>query len=214
MDSQGVSAAGFVLVGGRSRRMGRDKALLELEGKPMFLRIAELVQPQVKEFMLLGSAAGSATGSAAGSAERYARFGIPVVEDQYPAMGPLGALCTGLKISSCDWNLFFACDLPHLRRRIVAMLLERARHTSAEAVVPRVRDRWQPLCAAYHRSCLPAMEAAIHRGHDLSIRGLLPLLRVEVLSPDSSDDLRAWEEMFANTNTASEWEKEQRGTGR
>ena len=210
MDSQGFSAAGFVLVGGRSRRMGRDKALLELDGKPMFLRIAELVQPQVKEFTLLRSAADSA----AGSAERYARFGIPVVEDQYPAMGPLGALCTGLKISSCDWNLFFACDLPHLSRRIVEMLLERARHTSAEAVVPRVREHWQPLCAAYHRSCLPAMEAAIHRGQDLSIRGLLPLLRVEVLAPDPSEDLRACEEMFANMNTASEWEKEQRGIGR
>jgi molybdopterin-guanine dinucleotide biosynthesis protein A len=202
MESKGISAVGFVLVGGQSRRMGRDKALLEIQGKPIFLRVAELVQPHVKECMVLGPP------------ERYARFGIPVVEDQYPAMGPLGALCTGLKISPCDWNLFFACDLPHLSPRVVARLLERVNQASAEAVVPRVRDRWQPLCAAYHRSCLPAMEAVIHRGQDLSLIGLLPLLRVDVLLPNPSDDLGAWEEMFANVNTASEWEKDQRGRGR
>jgi molybdopterin-guanine dinucleotide biosynthesis protein A len=205
MDNQALSAAGFVLVGGQSRRMGRDKALLEFEGKPMFLRTAEIVRPQVKEFMLLGSSDSSQ--------EKYFRFGIPLVEDLYPSMGPLGALCTGLKISSCDWNLFFACDLPHLTRAVVAMLVEQTCHTSAEAVVPQARDRWQPLCAAYHRSCLPVMDAAIHRGQNLSVIDLFPLLHVQVLVPDTTTDPQAWEQTFANMNTASEWEKIRRGEG-
>ena len=200
MDRQGIWAAGFVLVGGQSRRMGRDKALLELEGQPMLLRVAELLRPYAEDVTLLGSPA------------RYARFGLPVLEDQYPGLGPLGALCTGLRNSSCDWNLFVACDLPFLSPRIIELLLQRARDTTAQAVVPKVGDRWQPLCAAYHRSCLPSIEVLIQRGEDLAVAGLLASLRVEALTPGPFESLRAWEEMFTNVNTAREWEQAQRAT--
>ncbi|MBI3933434.1 MAG: molybdenum cofactor guanylyltransferase [Acidobacteria bacterium] len=198
MDTQRFRACGFVLVGGQSRRMGRDKALLEFEGRPMLLRMADLLQPYVGQVTLLGSPA------------RYSGFGLPVLEDQSPGQGPLGALYTGLRNSTCDWNLFFACDLPHLSRRFVEILLKRARETSAQAVVPKAGERWQPLCAAYHRSCLPLMEAVIRRGENLAVVDLLPLLRVEVLPPEPSVSIRAWEEMFINVNTAGQWEQLQR----
>src|SRR3990172_4918807 len=84
------SAAGFVLVGGQSRRMGCDKALLEIEGAPLCLRIASLLQPYVKTVTLLGPPA------------RYSGFGLPVLADQQPGQGPLGALYTALKYSPFD----------------------------------------------------------------------------------------------------------------
>ncbi|MBI2818490.1 MAG: molybdenum cofactor guanylyltransferase [Acidobacteria bacterium] len=197
MNPQRLRAAGFVLVGGQSRRMGRDKALLELEGKPLFLRVADLLQPYVEEVTLLGSVA------------RYAGFGLPVLEDQHPGQGPLGALYTGLRNSSCDWNLFFACDLPFLKHKLVEILLGRTSGTTAQAIVPKVGDRWQPLGAAYHRSCLSSIEALIKRSENLSLVGLLSLLRVDVLTPGLSESLRAWEEMFLNVNTSEQWEQVQ-----
>lgn len=191
------SVTGFVLVGGESRRMGQDKALLELGGRPLFLRAADLLLPHAREVVLLGSPA------------RYSHFGLPVLEDQYPARGPLGGLWTGLKNSSCDWNVFLACDLPFLQEGIVEGLLRRVWITSAQAIIPITGNGWQPLCAAYHRSCLPAMQSAIERD-DLAVVGLFPFLRVEALSADPSEDLSAWEGMFRNVNTVEEWEQVQR----
>jgi len=198
MNPQRIPAAGFVLVGGQSRRMGRDKALLEFEGKPLLSHIAELIAPYVAEVALLGSPA------------RYSGFGLAVLEDEYPGRGPLGALYTGLRNSSRDWNLFFACDLPFLTPGIVQSLLERASGTTAQAIVPKAGEQWQPLCAAYHRSCLVAVEASIQRGEDRSLVRLLAALRVEVLAPEPSENLAEWERIFSNVNTAEQWEQMQR----
>lgn len=199
METRIDHAAGFVLVGGQSRRMGRDKALLELEGRPLFLRIANLLQPYVKTVTLLGPPA------------RYSGFGFPVLADQQPGQGPVGALYTALKNSSCDWNLFFACDLPLLNRRVIELLLRRVSDTDAQAVVPLAGDRWQPLCAAYHHSCVAAMEMMFEQRRHLALAGLLSLLHVDVLTTEPRESLGEWEEMFLNVNTREQWEQVRSG---
>jgi molybdenum cofactor guanylyltransferase len=186
--------AGFVLVGGQSRRMGQDKALLEVKGRPLLLRTVDVLRPQVDEVTLLGSRS------------RYSHFGLPVLEDLYATQCPLAGLCTGLKVSACDWNLFLACDLPFLEGSILDVLVERVSSTRAQAIVPKFGDKWQPLCAAYHRSCLPVMELALKRG-DLPIVGVLPSLQVEALGPSAFEDLQHWETMFCNVNTVQQWEE-------
>jgi molybdopterin-guanine dinucleotide biosynthesis protein A len=197
MTPRSISVAGFVLVGGHSRRMGRDKALLELDGKPMLLRTAELLQPYAEEVTLLGPAG------------RYAGFGFPVLPDARPGLGPLGAIYTGLRQSSRDWNLFVACDLPNSTPHIVELLLERASATAAQAIVPFAGNRLQPLCAAYHRSCLPCINAVLERGDNLSLVELLSLLQVEMLTPGPDENSGAWENWFLNVNTRRQWEQRQ-----
>ena len=181
--------------------MGHDKALLELCGRPMFRRTVELLQPYVEEVTLLGPMT------------RYGGFGLPVADDACPGQGPLGALYTGLKLSSREWNLVFACDLPHLNHRIVELLLQRAAETSAQAVVPVAGNLFQPLCAAYHRSCLPAIKAALNRDENHSLVGLLSLLRVEVLTSGPGESPSAWEKLFWNVNTAEQWAQLQSSVG-
>jgi molybdopterin-guanine dinucleotide biosynthesis protein A len=193
---EGSSIAGFVLVGGRSSRMGRDKALLELAGKPLHLRAADLLKRHVAQVSLIGPRA------------RYSHFGLPVLEDAYADRGPLAALYTGLSNSSCDWNVFLACDLPFIGERLIDMLLKRISTTTAQAVVPKTSTGWQPLCAAYHAGCLPYIERAIERG-EWAIVDLLPLIQVEPLTGDSSEDPKTWEQMFYNVNTADDWERAQ-----
>ena len=197
MNPQRIPAAGFVLVGGQSRRMGRDKALLEFEGKPLLLHIAELIAPYVAEVALLGSPA------------RYSGFGLAVLEDEYPGRGPLGALYTGLRNSSRDWNLFFACDLPFLTPGIVQSLLERASGTTAQAIVPKAGEQWQPLCAAYHRNCVPVMEQALARD-STGIVEVLPALKVDAIASEELALLGFSERVFRNINTPADWETAQR----
>lgn len=188
-------AAGFVLVGGQSRRMGQNKALLEVDGQPLGVRTAAVLKTFLAEVTLLGPA------------QQYAMFGLPVIEDLYPGDGPLGAVYTGLKRSHQPWNLFFACDLPFLEARLVELLLQRALQSQAQAIVPVAGGRFQPLCAAYHRSCLGPFETAVRSSQDRSLSGVLATLSVETINAPAGEEPGRWERMFFNLNTAEQWEQ-------
>jgi len=188
---------GFILVGGQSRRMGGEKALLELNGRPLALRAAELLRPYVAEVTLLGSP------------ERFGHLGLRIRADRQPGRGPLEALCGALADSPCDWNIFLACDLPFLEEKFLEILVDRALAGQAQAVVPRTADGWQPLCAAYHRSCVPAMEQALARG-SAGIVEILPALQVDAIGSEELARLGFSERLFRNINTPADWDAAQR----
>ena len=188
---------GFILVGGQSRRMGGEKALLELNGRPLALRAAELLRPYVAEVTLLGSP------------ERFGHLGLRIRADRQPGRGPLEALCGALADSPCDWNIFLACDLPFLEEKFLEILVDQALAGQAQAVVPRTADGWQPLCAAYHRSCVPAMEQALARG-SAGIVEILPALQVDAIGSEELARLGFSERLFRNINTPADWDAAQR----
>src|SRR5258705_7435149 len=115
---------GFVLCGGRSRRMNRagdeapegtndaanDKALLPFGDWPLAVHMAERVKSLCGNATLVGPRA------------RYAHLGLPVVEDIYPGAGPLGGLYAALTNSNVDWSLVVACDMPHLTPEFLQLL--------------------------------------------------------------------------------------------
>ena len=195
--SQQVPIGGFVLVGGESRRMGSNKALLELHGEPLLLRAATLLSTYVERVTLLGSP------------DLYSPFGLPVLADQYTSAGPLAGLAMALKHSSFEWNLCLACDLPLIDGRVIKRLMERIAATGAQAIIPKTASGWQPLCAAYHRSCLPLMEEAL-ACREFSISGLFPALRVEEVTAPPSEDPFTWDQLFRNINSTEEWERVRR----
>ena len=185
---------GFVLVGGKSRRMGSDKARLEWAGKPLASRAAELLAPHVRDVTLLGQT------------ERYADLGLTVLSDRWPDQGPLGAICTGLLNANCEWSIFLACDLPLLSDRVIRLLAGRARITSSDAVVPRTIDGWQPLCAAYHSRCRNSFERALNEGR-LSLQDLLREIKVDALSVEMMAEAGIDSNEFANVNTPEDWDR-------
>jgi molybdopterin-guanine dinucleotide biosynthesis protein A len=185
-----VSAAGFVLVGGRSSRMGRDKALLPYRGTALATHIADAV----------AAAAGSAT--LVGDPDRYSTLGYPVIPDRRPGLGPLGGIEASLAANLAEWNLILACDMPEVEADFLASLIAAAAENRADCVIPDT-GRPQPLCAVYHARCreavTAALDAGIRRVHD-ALRGLR-IVQYPV----------AHHRRFQNVNTPHEWTPYQNG---
>jgi molybdopterin-guanine dinucleotide biosynthesis protein A len=185
----------FVLAGGRSTRMGREKALLELGGVPMALRLAMLVAPLTSNVTLLGSPS------------HFSDLPMRVIADDQPDLGPLGGIATALRLTQCDWNLILGCDLPFLTEEWLAWLIARATASSAQAVLPAgARGHVEPLCAMYHRSAHPAIAAALGRGVRKVTDGLADVARVEI--PPA--DWKAFDSagrLFKNMNTPADYQE-------
>lgn len=177
-----MQAAGYVLAGGASRRMGADKALLAFRGATLLEAVAAAVR----------EAAGSVT--VIGPPERYQHLGMQVLGDLRPGCGPLAGIETALADSAEEWTLIAACDMPGVRAEFFRGLLG-ARRAGADAVIPVTPDgRLHPLAAAYRRTARPAVSAALDRG----VRKVLEALEMLKIRRYPVDFL-------ANANTPEEW---------
>jgi len=181
-----MRSAGFVLAGGQSLRMGRDKALLPWRGTVLAAYVAGEVAKAAGRVTLLGPAA------------RLHGLGFDVLEDLRPGCGPLAALETALSATSADWNLMVACDLPEIDHGTLSSILDLAFQTNAEAVVPLHPDGFtEPLCAVYHTSAL----SAVRRQLDQKLLKMQDLLRQIQVAGWPVQDPRP----FRNVNTPDEW---------
>ncbi|HEY0759346.1 MAG TPA: molybdenum cofactor guanylyltransferase [Acidisarcina sp.] len=141
----------FVLAGGRSSRMGRDKALLDLNGAPLIEHALAKLRSLGFEPRIVGCRP---------DLERFA----PVIEDRRPGCGPLGGIEAALAVSRAERNLFLPVDLPLLPVAFLEWMLTRARTTGAALTVPSLTGRPQPLCSVLCRGLLPQISAAIEKG--------------------------------------------------
>jgi molybdenum cofactor guanylyltransferase len=193
--------AGFILAGGESTRMGRSKAALELEGVPMLVRTARLVE-----------AVSGAAPRVIGNLNDADWNGLAVVADEWPGAGPLGGIATALQTSKAPWNLIVACDLPYLTRPWLEFLAARALASQADAVVPANTRGAEPLCAVYHKRCEAAIRAALGRGVRKVTDGLADLL-VELIDPFEWKAFDSDGLLFKNMNTPEDYEEAVRRFG-
>lgn len=181
-----LSTAGYVLVGGRSSRFGADKALLDWHGRPLALYVAREVQ----------QAAGVVT--LVGAPERYAHLGLAVIPDPVSGYGPLAGLQAALEHTAADWNLVVACDMPNLTAPFLRTLLETAGDRDPDLLLPQdPAGRAEPLCAAYHRRCLPAIQTAIRQDIHKMTEAFDPLRVLRWPIADAR--------VFANLNSPADW---------
>jgi molybdopterin-guanine dinucleotide biosynthesis protein A len=179
-------SAGFVLAGGGSKRMGKDKALLPFGGTVLVAHVALSVL----------AAAGSV--SLVGPLDAYSHLDFPVVPDLCPGFGPVGGIVTALSASGAEWNLIVACDMPGVSGEFLASLLAEAEDSGAECTIPLTPNgRLHGLCAVYRQAArlplLGAMEAGTHKLHDA-----IKELNVHFY-PVSAPEL------LANVNTPAQW---------
>ncbi len=181
--------AGFVLVGGCSLRMGRDKAFLPWHSRHLIEHVASQV--------------GSATGNVAliGDPGRYGSLGIECFPDLRLGLGPLAGIEAALESRRGELNLIVACDMPALEPTWLARLLREAETSEALCVASReTSGAIHPLCAVYRNSCLPK----VHRTLDAGRLKLLDFLE-EISAVTVETDQTIW-----NINTPEEWTAWQR----
>jgi len=181
-----MQRAGFVLVGGSSSRMGRDKALLPYGDATLVEHVAAQV----------AAAAGCVT--LVGSLARGAQPGLPVIPDNLPGCGPLAGIQAALAASPAAWNLVVACDMPALTVDFLKGLLEAAESSDADALVPAWPSGWlEPLCAVYRRELAGPLADILRRGERQAVRALasLDVVRWPITQP----------EYFENLNTSHDW---------
>lgn len=150
---------GFVLAGGLSTRMGRDKALLELRGRPLVIHMLELLRGVGLEPRICGSRADLETFAA-------------VIEDRFEGCGPLGGIDAALEVSDAELNLFVPVDLPQIPAAFLRWLMERAERSGAVATVPTIEGRAQPLCAVYGRRLHRGLRQSLATGKYKVMRAL------------------------------------------
>ncbi len=183
----------FVLAGGKSTRMGTDKAFLELAGQTLLAHAMQLA----------GAVAGDVR--IVGDAKKFSAYG-PVVEDIFRDRGPLAGIHAALRTSTTDLNLVLAVDLPFVETKFLEYLVAQARATSATIIVPRAGGGWQPLCAVYRRAFADLAERSLREGRN-KIDPLFSLLETRVIEEDELSRLGLSAEIFRNLNTPEEWER-------
>ena len=213
-DASDPEAAGFVLAGGRSSRMGRDKALLELGSKPL------CGQPLVAHALGILRAAGFEA-SIAGGDPSLASF-APLVPDRLPDLGPLSGICNALASTPAQYAVFLSVDAPFLPASLLRFLLHHAQITAHAVTVCSLNGFAQTFPAVVNRVALPwlsrELEAArggcfaAFQAAAAALNQPMSVLAVEELAqcgqathPHALPPLR-W---FMNVNTEAEFERAQ-----
>jgi len=190
-------AAGIILAGGRSTRMGRDKALLSLPNDQhgtFVERLVALLTPRCREVVLVVR---DTTQTAL-----YTRLGVPVVADETPNVGPLMGLYTGLRATQATHALITAVDMPCVQSTIVDFLLTQV--LDDHLLIPLVGGIPQVLFAVYPRSILPYIAERLQAGRR-DPRSLLSVAPVRYIDEAQLRAIDPHLRSFVNVNTPEEY---------
>ena len=189
----------FVLAGGKSTRMGRDKAFLPWADGTLLSHALKLVVAVTPRTRIVGDR------------QKFASFGA-VVEDIYRDRGPLGGIHAALLSTTTDLNLMLAVDLPLVEARFLQFMVDLAKNTDATVIVPHAEGVSQPLCAVYRREFAQTAELALQADRN-KIDALFAQTKTRIIETDEWTRAGFSPAMFRNLNTHEEWQAEQRRSG-
>ncbi|MDR3590950.1 MAG: molybdenum cofactor guanylyltransferase [Negativicutes bacterium] len=181
---------GIVLAGGRSVRMGCDKASLPWGDSDLLHTVLGALAPVCARLIVVSNLPRVITLPA-----------VDVVADSYPGCGPLGGIQAGLAASGTDYNFVAACDMPYIDSRAVDYMA--AAVNGFDAAVPFIDGYFNPLHAIYHRRCLAAIEEMLKQGH-LRITDLYPKVRLRLVSAEELGQFRPDCAMLRNLNSPAD----------
>jgi molybdopterin-guanine dinucleotide biosynthesis protein A len=181
----------IVLAGGRSRRMGRDKALLPWGQGTLLGRVIQRLRPIAQETLVVAS------GTAA-----FGDLGARMVRDLIPGAHALGGLYTGLRLARYERCFVCACDMPFVNPALVSFLVDAAE--GVDCVVPETGEGLQPLHAVYNRSALPVVEQRARSGQ-YDLRELVVSLSARIIQKNAVRKLDPDSESFLNLNTSADY---------
>ncbi len=196
MDAPFTDVTAFILAGGKSTRMGTDKAFVtlgdsNLDGRTLLARALDLGRSVSAEVRTVGDPT------------KFAAF-APTVEDVFRNCGPLGGIHAALRSSQTDLNLILAVDVPFVSPALLLYLIDRARtNASATVTIAHAGGGYQPLCAVYRRAFAEAAEKALQEGH-YKIGALFAAPTTQTITERELESAGFSPKMFRNLNTPTE----------
>lgn len=188
-----------IQAGGRSSRMGRDKALLPLGGKPLIEHVLQRVAGLGDEVIITTN-----------QPDDYAFLGLRMVGDRQPGAGALDGLLTALEAARGDRVLLLACDMPFVSRPLLDYMV--GIDSDAEVVIPRRGGRLQPLHAIYAASCAAFVRAALKVGEKRMI-SFFPSVQTYIVEQEILDQHDPKGLSFFNVNTPDDLEQAEQTLG-
>jgi molybdopterin-guanine dinucleotide biosynthesis protein A len=187
--TRNISAA--ILAGGRSRRMGGNKALLPYRGKPLIAHVFETLESLFEEIFLVTNDPGL-----------FDFLPCPKIPDRVSGKGPIAGIDAALSYSRKSFVLAVGCDAPFLSPRLLELLAEKAE--GSDLVIPHGPSGPEPLCAVYGKGCLALIEESLRKG-DLRLTELVKRLRTREISPEEVATVDPGFRSFRNINTPREY---------
>lgn len=181
------AAAGIVLAGGKSTRMGTNKALLPLGQQSLLDTIVAVLRPLFAEIIVVSN-----------TPELYQGLNVRLARDIVPDRGPLSGIHAGLMASPYRYNFVVPCDMPFLDPDLISHFLRQA--PGYDVVVPRQGEYLQPLHAVYSRDCLAAIESCFRQGKYKTV-AFYPLVKVRYIDVYDLEGFSGLERVFLNINT-------------
>jgi molybdopterin-guanine dinucleotide biosynthesis protein A len=146
-----ADAAAVILVGGKSSRMGRPKALLPFDGEPLIVHVVRRLKEMFAEAVVV-----------AAPEQEMPDLSALIVRDDVAYQGPVSGIYRGLQASRKEICFVTSCDAPFLNLDLIAHLL--AQSSECDVVVPYWEDRYQPLHAVYRTRVAPLLQEQLARG--------------------------------------------------
>ena len=185
MNRQPITA--FILAGGRSQRMGTDKALLLYQNEPLIHRPIRVCQGFASDVRIIGEPA------------RYNSLGLSVIPDIGESLGPLSGISTALQHSPTHFCSILACDMPLMSPEFFRLMLRKL--PGPEAVIMRFSDgNVEPLSGIYSSACLPVTERNLASGK-LKLTELLSQIAVKYVGEEELREHGMSRKIFSNINT-------------
>ena len=176
-----------VQAGGQSRRMGRDKGLVELGGRPLISHVLERLRPLADDILVTTNAP-----------RDYAFLGVRLASDPLPGAGALPGLATALEAARGERVMLVACDMPFVRPALMSYLLNLAQE--ADVAIPLRLGEFEPFLAVYRRTCRTAIQASLAAGQSRVI-SFFPSVRVRSVEAAELESVDPSGRSFFNVNT-------------
>ncbi len=184
---------GLVLAGGKSTRMGRNKALIEVDGRRVISRVVDVLSECCSKVLVVCA-----------SEDDYGFVDVPVVRDIEPGQGPFMGLYSGLAGMDTDYALAAACDMPYISKPLACHMAGLA--PSADIVVPRIGDFYEPLFATYSKACLNTSRKLLQNG-EKRIRMLYEIMETRTVEEDEIKKFDPELQTFINLNSPGDLDK-------
>lgn len=153
----------IILAGGKSSRMGQDKAFIKVEGQFLIKRQIALLKKIFKNIIIVTN-----------QPAKFKFKGIKVVQDIIKGCGPLSGIHAGLKASGSNYNFVIACDMPFISEPLIRYMLKEKK--GYDVVIPRIRDKFHPLFGIYSKNCVSVIEERLRRGR-FNVSGIFKKLK-------------------------------------